>query len=45
MFIKKERTGFGGGFKIPEEYRVKKQQAKQQKFDSTILEDEEAAKD
>ena len=41
MFIKKERTGFGGGFKIPEEFRVKKQQANQKKFDSTIIEDDE----
>lgn len=45
MYVKKERTGFGGGFKIPEEHRVKKQQAKQQKLDSTIMEDESTAKD
>jgi len=24
VFIKKDRTGFGGGFKIPEEYRLNK---------------------
>ena len=27
-YVKKDRTGFGGGFKIPEECRVKKEQMK-----------------
>lgn len=45
MYVKKERTGFGGGFKIPEEYRTRKQEAKHRKNNSSIIEDEETNKD
>jgi hypothetical protein len=45
MYVKKERTGFGGGFKIPEEFRLKREQAKKKKHDSIISDDEEATKD
>ena len=45
QYQRHERTGFGGGFKIPEEFRTRKQLAKQRRVDSTIIEDEEAIKD
>ena len=42
MFVKKDRTGFGGGFKIPDEYRERKQNLK---VDNSLLEEKETAKD
>ena len=45
QYQRHERTGFGGGFKIPEEFRTRKQLAKQRRADSTIIEDEDVIKD
>jgi hypothetical protein len=45
IFQKKDRTGFGGGFKIPDEYRVKKESMKKRKVDSKGDEFEEKVKD
>jgi hypothetical protein len=45
MYVRKERTGFGGGFKIPEEFRLKREQAKKKKHDSINSDDEDVAKD
>ncbi len=40
MFVKKERTNFGGGFKIPEDFRVKRELAKNKKMEASSIEDE-----
>lgn len=45
MFHKKERTGFGGGFKIPEDYRLRKEHAKKKKFEASVIEDHETLND
>ena len=44
-YLKKDRTGFGGGFKIPEECRVKKEQMKKKKKLATHSDDEDKDKD
>lgn len=45
VFQKKDRTGFGGGFKIPEEYREKKENYKKKKVDKNKDNDDEKEKD
>ena len=45
IFQKKDRTGFGGGFKIPEEHRLKKENQKRKKVDTSEVEGEEKEKD
>ena len=45
MFVKKERINFGGGFKIPEEYRQRKEQAKRKLADASKIVEDETAKD
>lgn len=45
IFQKKDRTGFGGGFKIPDEYRVKKEAMKKRKVDNKGDDFEEKVKD
>lgn len=45
MFVKKERTNFGGGFKIPDEYRVKRETAKNKKLDASRIDDDDNPKD
>ena len=45
VFSKKERTGFGGGFKIPEEIRQKKQNQRKKQVDTSEVEEKEKEKD
>lgn len=33
IYCKKERIGFGGGFKIPDDYRVRKENQKRKNLD------------
>jgi len=41
----KERTGFGGGFKIPEEIRKRKELSKKNKIEASVIENDVTAKD
>ena len=45
LVIKKNRTGFSGGFKVPEEYRQKIQSRKKQKRDDSLDDDADSKKD
>ena len=45
LVIKKNRTGFSGGFKVPEEYRQKLQGRKKKKRDDSLDDDADSKKD